>query len=185
MISKRLDSLDAELFADAVKFFSVALGIGDPPIPFEVKIVDNLGKGNVAGCCTAHIDDANLVHKVNIEIKAAITIFGMIEALAHEMVHAEQFIKGKLHFGKEKIYILGIFPFHRRVRFWKGMCLADVDYYSNPAEIEAFLKQRALTLEFMKYVEGKIMPSNVFKHIMQDRDDSEKYSKMLEDESDL
>lgn len=183
MISKRLDSLDAELFADAVKFFSVALDIGDPPIPFEVKIVDNLGKGNVAGCCIAHIKDDNTVHKVNIEIKNSITIFGMIEALAHEMVHAQQFIKGKLHFGKEKIYILGIFPIWRRVRFWKGLCLTDIDYYANPAEIEAFLKQRALTVEFLKHIEGKVLPSVVFKHIMQDNLDSASYALILEDES--
>lgn len=60
-----------------------------------------------------------------------------------------------------------------------------MDHYSNPAEIEAFLKQRALTLEFFKHVEGKLMPNNIFKHIMQDRDDSAEYCAMLEDESNL
>jgi hypothetical protein len=185
MISRRLDSLDAELFSDAIKFFSVALGIGESSTPCTVKTVDNIGRGNVAGSCTAHIDKDNKISNVTIEIKNAITIFGMIEALAHEMVHAEQFVKGKLYFGKEKIYILGIFPSWRRTRFWKGICLNDMDYYSNPAEIEAFLKQRALTLEFFKHVEGKLMPSSVFKHIMQDRNDSAEYCAMLEDESNL
>jgi hypothetical protein len=182
MISKRLESLDAELFADAVKFFSVSLDIGETPIPLQVKTVDNIGRGNVAGCCTALIDENNLVYRIDIEIKIGITIFGMVEALAHEMVHAQQFIKGKLHFGKETTYILGLFPVSRRTRFWKGVSLSGLDYYSNPAEIEAFSKQRALTLEFLKYCENKIMPDNVFKHIMQDRADSAEYSAMLDDD---
>jgi len=185
MISQRLNSLDAELFSDAIKFFSVALNMGDSDIPCKVKTVENLGQGNVAGSCTAHIDKDDKISSIDIQIKNAITVFGMIEALAHEMVHAEQFMKGKLYFGREKTRIFGIFPTWRRIRYWKGLRLNDMDYYSNPAEIEAFLKQRALTLEFFKHVEGKLMPNNIFKHIMQDRDDSAEYCAMLEDESNL
>jgi hypothetical protein len=179
MISKRLDSLDAELFTEAIAFFAKIMNLHDSDIPFEVRTVDNIGRGNVAGCCTAHLTSEGEVRNIQIDIKNCVTVFGMIEALAHEMVHAEQFMTGKLNFKTEKKYLFGLFPVKRRVRMWKSIEIDGLDYYSNPGEVDAFLKQRAYTLEFLKTVENKMMPSNVFNHIMQDRTDKHDFTLSL------
>lgn len=171
MIDKRLESLDLSLFLDAVTFFKSALNIQNSEIPLEVKIVDNIGSGNVAGVCVAYVESDNSISKLVIDIKASVTVFGMIEALAHEMCHAEQFINGKLNFYKEKKKIFGLIPFWQRKRRWKSTDIDDYDYYSNPAEVEAFIKQRAYTLEFFKSVEGRLMPKSVFDHLMFKRQD--------------
>lgn len=171
MIGKRLESFDLEIFNEAVKFFSLALNINESPIPLEVSIVDNLGRGDVAGVCTANIGSNDEVSSVSIQIKSGITILGMIEALAHEMCHAEQFMTGKLNFYNQKKYLFGFIPFWQRVRRWKSTEIDHNDYYANPAEVEAFIKQRAYTLEFLKTIEDRLMPKNVFDHIMHERKD--------------
>ena len=179
MIGKRLESLDLELFVKATNFFAEALGIKDSPTMVSVNIVDNIGTGDVAGVCIASIKDEE-VSSIEIKIKQTITVFGMIEALAHEMVHAEQFLNKKLTFEYETRYLFGIFPYKRRIKTWKNSYrITGLDYHSEPSEVEAFLKQRILTVQFMKIVEDELMPSNVFKHIMQDRKDSSTYSALL------
>lgn len=180
MIGKRLESFDLALFTEAVKFFSVALNIGDSDIPLEVKIVDNLGRGDVAGVCIANIEPDGRISDIAIEIKAGVTVFGMIEALAHEMCHAEQFMTGKLNFYKQKKYLFGFIPFWQRMKRWKSTDIGENEYYTNPAEVEAFIKQRAYTLEFFKSVEDRLMPKNVFDHIMHERKDVATFISHLE-----
>ena len=180
MIGEKLESFDLQLFKDAIKFFSAALNISESKIPLQVKIVDNLGTGNVAGVCTANLHPDGGVSDLLIEIKSGITIFGMIEALAHEMCHAEQFISGKLNFRKEKKYLFGLIPFWQRVKRWKSTDIAVSDYYSNPAEVEAFIKQRAYTLEFFKSVEDRLMPKSVFNHIMREHKDAPSFISHLD-----
>ena len=181
MTGNKLQSLDRDIFVNAVHFFSVALDIKDSDMGLTVKTVDNIGRGDTAGVCRVDVSYEGEFSNVRIEIKEGITIFGMVEALAHEMVHAEQFIKKKISFKNEKKYLFGLFPYNDRRRIWKGTFdITDIDYYSNPAEVEAFLKQRALTLEFMKSIESKIMPNNVFDHMMKDRDDVDDYSSSID-----
>lgn len=180
MIDKRLRALDYALFVEAAEFFKSALSIQNAAIPLTVRIVDNIGKGDVAGVCTAFVESDNSISKIVIDIKSSVTVFGMVEALAHEMCHAEQFITGKLNFYKEKQFIFGIFPFWQRRRRWKSSSINMSGYYDNPAEIEAFIKQRAYALEFFKSVEDRLMPKMVFDHIMHERQDVVTFISQLE-----
>lgn len=180
MIAKRLESLDLGLFVKATNFFAEALGIKDSPIQVCVKIVDNIGTGDTAGVCIASINN-DQVTAIDIQIKQTITVFGMIEALAHEMVHAEQLLNNKLTFETETSYFLGIFPYRRRIKTWKNSYrITGLDYFSEPSEVEAFIKQRTLTIQFMKSVEEDLMPAKVFDHIMKDRKDGQTYSALLD-----
>lgn len=180
MIDKRLQSLDYALFAEATEFFKSALSIQNAEIPLTIRIVDNIGKGDTAGVCTAFVESDNTISKIVIDIKSSVTVFGMVEALAHEMCHAEQFITGKLNFYKEKRWIFGIFPFWQRRRRWKSTDIDLNSYYTNPAEVEAFIKQRAYALEFFKSVEDRLMPKMVFDHIMHERTDVVTFISQLE-----
>lgn len=62
----------------------------------------------------------------------------MIQTLTHEMVHAQQFIKGKLILEKDK-------------KVWKGKPADKYDYYDSPWEKEAYELEKTLFLEFFPF----------------------------------
>jgi len=69
-----------------------------------------------------------------ISINKSIPFLRQMQALAHEMVHAKQFLRGELgHKGSD-------------LR-WKGMSAAKVAYIDQPWEVEAYRMERDLFLD--------------------------------------
>jgi hypothetical protein len=149
------------MFSKAVEYFPIILNLQGTNIPIKVQIVDNIGRGETAGTCAPAFDKDYKIKHIDIVIKRATTTIGMIEALAHEMVHARQWIDGDLTFEIKTAFLLGFIPYPKVHRYWKGEETTELDYFDQPAEIEAHLLQRFLTLEFLKIVENKIEPNEM------------------------
>ena len=144
-----LNEFDSKLLTAAFQYFHEVLDIHEVDIPIELRLVDNIGKGKTGGTCKPIYNSDLELTKVKIEIKQGITVFGMIEALAHEMVHAKQFIKGQTTIRVEKDYIFGFIPYNKLIKLWNGVDVTRLSYYNQPAEQEAHLLQRKLTVDFL------------------------------------
>lgn len=158
MLGTYLSHFDSILLAKAISFFKVTLTLTEANI--EVKLVNNIGKGDIAGVCTPKfkniLDPQSELEGVTIEIKQGVTVFGMIEALAHEMVHAKQWVSGDISARIDKTYLLGFIPIFKARKFWRGREQTDSSYYDQPWEMEAHLMQRQLTLDFLKLMEDQL-----------------------------
>lgn len=154
-------NFDSVLLEKAVEFFKAKLDILHSDIPVNIELVDNIGRGNVGGICVADYDlKLNKLNKVDIEIKRCASVIGLIEVLAHELVHAKQFIKGDTTHGIEYRKFL-FFRIPRAKKYWKGEDVTDLEYMHQPAELEAHMLQKHLTLEFLKLYESQIEPTNI------------------------
>lgn len=154
-----LQQFDSRMFQKAVEFFSHVLDIdGQSSVPVKIKVVDNIGRGKTGGTCSPEFDEDQKLIAVKIEIKQSVGTIGMIECLAHEMVHAKQWIKGEISAKVERAYIFGILPYFKVRKFWLDKEVTDLGYYEQPSEIEAHLLQRSLTTEFLKLIENKLDP---------------------------
>ena len=58
----------------------------------------------------------------------------------------------------EKKYFWGFIPYFKLRRLWKGTDVTDLSYYKQPAEQEAHISQKYLTLEYLKRIEDKLQP---------------------------
>ncbi len=158
-----LSQFDLKMFHEAEGFFKVALNIDNSEIPIEVKLVDNIGKGSTGGRCgPVFTDDSTFdnlkIEKISIKIKHSCTVIGMIEALAHEMVHAKQYIDKDITVSFERYYFWGFIPRIKARKFWKGQDTTDLDYYDQPCEMEAYLLQKKLTFDYLNIVQKNLDP---------------------------
>jgi len=160
MFGSNLSKFDSAMFTSAATYFRDALKLNDSHIPIEVLLVDNIGKGTCAGTCQAIIEKQELTG-LKIEIKSNATTIGMIEALAHEMVHAKQWVKGETTFEIEKKYLFGIFPYFKVKKFWKGADVTNWNYYDLPYEQEAHILQKYMTFNFLKATQVQIDPTTL------------------------
>ena len=161
-IGSFLAQFDGSLIERAYQFFESMLEIEDSEIPIELKLVDNLGRGHTAGVCQPKFKDGNL-ESISIQIKNQGTSIGMIEALAHEMVHAKQIIKGESTVEITYSKLFGFIKVPKATKFWKGQDVTGLSYYEQPAEIEAHMMQKYLTFTFLNIYKEKFEPDNMFK----------------------
>jgi len=161
MLGVMLNKFDSHLFYNATKVLPIILGIDNSNIPITVKLVNNIGKGKIAGTCAPEHDDNRKLIGINIVIKETPTVIGMIEALAHEMTHAKQWIEKNITIEIKTKYFLGFIPYLTLVKYWKGKDITSLSYYEQPSEIEAHLLQRQLTLSFLKLHEEQINATNM------------------------
>lgn len=69
-----------------------------------------------------------------ISINKSIPFLRQMQALAHEMVHAKQFLRGELNYIENQLS-------------WQGKAAAKVAYMSQPWELEAYRLERDLFLD--------------------------------------
>lgn len=60
-----------------------------------------------------------------------------ITVLCHELVHLLQWVKGDLKLKSSK-------------RYFKGQCIEDLEYWSQPSEIEAHSREKILYQEYLQ-----------------------------------
>lgn len=104
--------------------------------------------GGAYGVCEAQFrNNYKDLHKLQILVKCQPSLFGMVETLAHEMVHAWQWINGRLHIEIKKTW----YGKKRYVRYF--MSRVDEENYENQScEEEAFVKQVELCAKFIEYL---------------------------------
>ena len=152
---------DSRMFHKAVEFFSTSLEIDNDDIPIKIDIVDNIGRGRTAGTCAPDFDEDFKIKKIDIQIKYSTTTIGMIEALAHEMVHAKQWIKGELSVEVSKYRLFGILPVRKFKKLWNGKDISSLSYYEQPPEKEAHFMQRYMVHLFLDCAKEKIYPTTM------------------------
>lgn len=79
--------------------------------------------------------------KVCIEIDANLHNHIYLEILAHEMVHAKQYLKGELS------------ETRKGLQLWKGeKVAANLPYVKQPWELEAMRKQAVLNYQYLEFI---------------------------------
>lgn len=166
MFGLLMREFDSWMFNQAIEYFKTTLDLDNSSIPIEIKLVDNIGRGKTDGTCgprfTSDSTHDNLkIEKIEIQVKQHATTIGTITALAHEMVHARQIIRGDTTSKIEKRHVLGFIPYFVAKTYWKGVDVSDLEYYDRPSEQEAFLLQKMLTRDFLIAIGDAIEPSNM------------------------
>ena len=151
MFGNLYNKIDSHLLSEAITFFKVILNIHNDDIPVEVELKKKMKK-NINGNCRPIFDENLKIIKVHINLKDDTCVMGVIEALAHEMVHAKQLIKGESTFKTEVCYLLRIIPYAKVTRLWKEEDVTNLSYYEQPAEIEAHLLQKELVYKYVNYM---------------------------------
>lgn len=143
---------DQELFDKGFKYFCQELGITQEQRDFiEFSVVQRLA-GAGGQCLGTYHASTNKLLALKIKIVSYPSVMGMLDVLAHELVHARQ------HFNNEFKHILVEKPFlffwktTEWVRTHKGQILEETPYFEMKCEQEAFTKARELMLGFMKHI---------------------------------
>lgn len=91
-------------------------------IHLEIVLVSSIP--DLGNCCVTYFNDWYKAREFEIQLRRRRSKQGMLQTLAHEMVHLKQFAKGELNDG------------HTR---WKGSHIDSdkIDYHDLPWEIEA------------------------------------------------
>lgn len=115
---------------------------------YEAKVL----VGGASGTC-AGIYFKNKLERIDIKVITHASVIGMIDVLAHELVHARQHLKGEFTFEKVNTPIFfGLFTIKLLTKFHKGQNLSKVDYYDRFCEQEAHHLAHILTTGFCKVI---------------------------------
>lgn len=158
MFEQKLAKSSQILLRLACRFFAVKLGITDEQ--FEKLKIDKVVKfpeEETGGLCSASYSPAGELRTIHIKIKSYASDVGMIDVIAHEMVHAKQNLDGHFSFEtrevkKKKWFGLLRYSVNETVRVYKGQILEDTPYYEQLAEQEAYTQSRELTRQFLNFV---------------------------------
>jgi len=150
MFQEYIAKKNQTLFNLASVFFSKELGLTNEEM--EIIIVQEVNRleTGTSGTCTGSYNgvDGSLT-KVEIRVLGYASVIGMIDVLAHELVHARQHVRGEFHFEKVKHPIFfGLFEIDVNERFHKGQRLSVTPYYERLCEIEAHTLSYDLVTKF-------------------------------------
>ena len=141
----------ALLFRTAYKYFAVKLGISDQDLKMiNFSIVKRMR--GISGECCGQYNLNNELISINIKILDYASDLGLIDVLAHEMIHAKQHLNGEFGFATKKEKFMWFFTTNRSVRTHKGQILEDTPYYEMLCEQEAFQNSRELTRQFLNFI---------------------------------
>jgi hypothetical protein len=139
------------------KFFATKLGITDEQLKMiSIKLVKKMEDKDVGGFCSANYNMYGELFNINIRILIYTSDIGMLDVLAHEMVHAAQNLRGEFTFEDRWVRYFKWLPFvlkKERVRIHAGQILEDTPYFDMICEQEAFNKSRELTRQFLNFVD--------------------------------
>lgn len=152
---KLLIKRDLLLFNNAFDFFCKELGISDEESKIiSLNIVSKLESKSSSGNCVGRYV-FNELHKITIKIAEYGSIVGMIDVLAHELVHAKQNLRNEFKFIEiEEPYL---YFFKRKVtkRVHAGQILESTPYYEQICEQEAFNLAYTMTTKYMNTIYNK------------------------------
>lgn len=112
-----------------------------------VQEVSKLDPGTSGLCTGIYVKEQ--LQKVEIKLLSHASIYGLIDVLAHELVHARQHVRGEFEFVKVKYPIfLGLMNITVTEKYHKRQRLLKTPYYDRLCEIEAHILAHTLTLGF-------------------------------------
>ena len=141
-----------DLYSQAIEFFAKNLMstrlVNTLTIRVELRSQNkNLRRGTIG-----FVQEHKNLKDFRIVAKRDMQPLDLISTLAHEMVHVEQFARKRLKYKKKKLHP----KYHstKNVPCWEGEIHENTEYYKQPWEIEARIKQLDLVEMFTEYWYG-------------------------------
>ncbi len=121
-------------------------------ITAELALPDQLPKHCNGNCQCSINAKTKEIDWIKIKIRQTTTAYGVVECLAHEMIHAKQFTERRLEIQREPRKLFGFIPFGSHVvQYFKGQRITGMPYDQMPSELEAFEQQIKLCKRYIKY----------------------------------
>lgn len=130
----------------AYDFFYKKLGITSEEAKLiEVESVKRLADAD--GHCIGSYANGKLI-SIKIKVLHYSSTLGILDTLAHELVHAKQHLRGEFTFKEFKIPFLHFFHITKTERMHGGQILSQTPYFEMLCEQEAFNLSHRLMIEF-------------------------------------
>lgn len=141
------DNAEYENYINAV---GAVLNIFDSTTEIEVEFSNKLD-GDAGGYCSGDLE------KIDIEIAThvqgeALSVETIQRNIAHEMIHAQQIITGRLEDLGLQILQAGDAQTLVKVSIWDGETYTNTKYEDQPWEIDAYAREEEVMLEALQYV---------------------------------
>jgi hypothetical protein len=151
MFKEKVEKGTSLLFNLAWKYFCIKLGLTLEEMELiNISTVKRLGPGTQGNCGAIYIlGDLKRIH-----IKIVRTSdLGMIDVMAHELVHARQNLRGEFSFQKVlKHKWFGLWPYTETHRFHKDQNLEETPYWEQLCEQEAYMASREMVRQFLNFM---------------------------------
>ena len=141
---------DNEKYSDYIHAVASVLDIFNSMTEITVDVVEKCD-GNAGGYCMGDTDE--------ISIEVATHVMGepldertMYRNIAHEMIHAEQIISGRLQDLGLQIVASGDDQSLVKVSIWDGESYTNTQYDDQPWEIDAYEREEQVMSEALQYV---------------------------------
>lgn len=143
-----------DIIRDAYKFMLKELDLQsyDKNMTVNVAKDDQLERNCYGKCiCTYNNSDLSPKH-VAVLVKEIPTVYGIIECLAHEMIHAKQHWDGTISIIRKPVYFLWLIHIgYKALTIFDGKITDNMPYNERPEELAAFKAQSELCEKYIKY----------------------------------
>lgn len=148
MFQNMLERKNQVMLDSAYNFLCDKLGIDqEERKKINVDFVRRLGDAD-GDCCGHYNLFTKQLTSIDIRVKSYGSTFGMIDALAHELVHAKQHLNGEFKFEYREVPFLFFFKRKMLVRTHKGQICDRTPYFDKLCEQEAYNLSHELLLDF-------------------------------------
>jgi hypothetical protein len=150
MFGELIKEKNQAMLTGAISYFCLKLGI----TPEERELISFYEVSRIVpgthGSCAGMYQHDKLIG-IKIKIVSYASIVGMVDVLAHEMVHAKQHLRGEFSFEPvpTKVFF-GLFTVNIIDKFHKGQSMTTTPYYDRLCEREAHTQSHILVTEFCK-----------------------------------
>lgn len=157
MFQELLNYKNSLLVKAAYDNFCTALGITEEEkLLINIEEVKRLDAGT-SGTCAGTYERGGTLKKIDIKLLHYASTFGVIDVLAHELVHARQHLRGEFTFGmvKKKIFF-GLLEVDVVEKYHAGQPQSTTPYYDRVCEREAHLKSYELMTNFCAILDERL-----------------------------
>lgn len=141
------DNAEYENYINAV---GAVLNIFDSTTEIEVEFSNKLD-GDAGGYCSGDLEQIDIEIATHVQGEA-LSVETIQRNIAHEMIHAQQIITGRLEDLGLQILQAGDAQTLVKVSIWDGETYTNTKYEDQPWEIDAYAREEEVMLEALQYV---------------------------------
>lgn len=141
------DNAEYENYINAV---GAVLNIFDSTTEIEVEFSNKLD-GDAGGYCSGDLEQIDIEIATHVQGEA-LSVETIQRNIAHEMIHAQQIITGRLEDLGLQILQAGDAQTLVKVSIWDGETYTNTKYEDQPWEIDAYAREEEVMQEALQYV---------------------------------
>jgi len=141
------DNAEYENYINAV---GAVLNIFDSTTEIEVEFSNKLD-GDAGGYCSGDLEQIDIEIATHVQGEA-LSVETIQRNIAHEMIHAQQIITGRLEDLGLQILQAGDTQTLVKVSIWDGETYTNTKYEDQPWEIDAYAREEEVMQEALQYV---------------------------------